>query len=150
MGKKRKNPDTGTHTNRKNKERKLGASEHTDWQRNSVRLLIKYNHVNTAFGEDGVTPLLAAAGYGYMTVVTLLLNAKANIETRDIYGHTPLLCAIHHGHIDVVSTLIERKADINVVNNSNRGIWDVMDGNTDLDDTDRDNMLNVLQDAHCR
>ena len=42
----------------------------------------------------------------------LLLEAKADVESRDEYGHTPLWTAAYNGHDAVVRLLLEAKADV--------------------------------------
>ncbi|KAE8316506.1 ankyrin repeat-containing domain protein [Aspergillus transmontanensis] len=57
--------------------------------------------------------LISAAKKGHEAIVTLLLENKADIESRDkTFGHTPLLCATRHGHEAVVRLLLENNADL--------------------------------------
>ncbi|KAJ6004873.1 hypothetical protein N7540_012672 [Penicillium herquei] len=60
----------------------------------------------------GQTPLSWAAESGHDTVVSLLLSAKADIESQDSSGRTPLSQAARNGHDTVVSLLLSAKADI--------------------------------------
>jgi ankyrin repeat domain-containing protein 50 len=63
--------------------------------------------------EYGRTPLSWAASNGHEAVVKLLVDAKADIESKDINGQTPLSWAALNGHEAVVKLLlVEAKADI--------------------------------------
>jgi ankyrin repeat protein len=54
----------------------------------------------------GWTPLSLAASYGHEAIVKLLLEAKADIESRDTeYGRTPLSWAAEYGHEAIVKLL---------------------------------------------
>jgi ankyrin repeat protein len=52
--------------------------------------------------HSGRTPLSWAAGSGHSTVVQLLINRGANIESRSGSGGTPLPWATENGHNEVV------------------------------------------------
>ncbi len=49
---------------------------------------------------------------GTVAVVKLLLEAKADIKSRDKHGRTPLSWAAWRGHEAVVKLLLVAKADI--------------------------------------
>ena len=58
------------------------------------------------------TPLIVAAMWGHIEVVTLLLNAGANIEAVNHSGHTALITAASQGEVEVVKLLLEWKANV--------------------------------------
>jgi hypothetical protein len=61
----------------------------------------------------GRTPLWWAAGNGHEAVVTLLLEHKADIESKDdVFSQTPLSWAARNGHEAVITVLLKHKADI--------------------------------------
>ena len=78
------------------------------------------NHVDT----NGCTALHAAAQRGYADVVQVLVDAQADIETRDNKGHSPLLsaCASHSdsGQLVIVKQLIRAGADVSTVSRQRR------------------------------
>ncbi|XP_059172655.1 ankyrin repeat domain-containing protein 17-like [Physella acuta] len=57
--------------------------------------------------------LLVACDKGSRLYVTYLLQAGADIETRDCHGNTPLLVATTNGIVDIAELLIEHGADVN-------------------------------------
>jgi ankyrin repeat protein len=66
---------------------------------------------------NGHTALGLAASNGHLRCVTMLLDAKANVDGVSLVTRlpTPLMMASHYGHLDVVNALIEARADLNFV-----------------------------------
>jgi len=64
--------------------------------------------------SGGRTVLHEAAITGNAEVVTLLLDAKANINIQDRGGKTALLWAAEKGHKEVVKILLDAKASVNI------------------------------------
>jgi ankyrin repeat protein len=58
--------------------------------------------------------LIASAERGDTASVRRLLQAGANINTRDGRGRTPVMAATHGNHVDTVAALIQAGADINI------------------------------------
>ncbi|KAM0794815.1 ankyrin repeat-containing domain protein [Usnea florida] len=58
------------------------------------------------------TPLNCAARYGHGSVVQVLLEKGANIESGPEYGTTPLMSAARGGHESIVRLLLEKGANI--------------------------------------
>ncbi|XP_063404188.1 uncharacterized protein LOC134687660 [Mytilus trossulus] len=75
------------------------------------------SHVNHCRNTDKVSPLYISSAYGYIEVVKMLINNKANINTCDNEECSPLYIACQNGHTEVVQMLINNKADINKCNN---------------------------------
>ena len=46
-------------------------------------------------------------------IISILIEAKAEMEAKDIYGRTPLHLASQNGHFDTVKKLIDNGADVN-------------------------------------
>ncbi|RZF38718.1 hypothetical protein LSTR_LSTR017413 [Laodelphax striatellus] len=59
-----------------------------------------------------ITPLHVASKWGKLSMVTLLLEKGANIESKTRDGLTPLHCAARSGHDQVVDLLVENKAPL--------------------------------------
>jgi ankyrin repeat protein len=83
----------------------------------------------------GMTPLLYASRDGRMETVRMLLDAGADINSRDANEITPLITAITNNHPDIARYLIERGADIKAVDWYGRTpLWAAVETrNMDLD-----------------
>jgi ankyrin repeat protein len=91
-----------------------------------MRLLLEHGADPHMATEAGVTPLMAAAGIGWVEGVTyewspeqtyeavaLLLDLGADVNARDtVDGRTALMGAAHKGRNDVVQLLVDRGADL--------------------------------------
>jgi Ankyrin repeats (3 copies) len=60
------------------------------------------------------TPLIEAARLGRKEIVLELLNAGANINSRDDYGTSALVAALSRGHVETSLALAENHADPNL------------------------------------
>lgn len=69
-----------------------------------------------AYGSDD-SELLMAAKRGNNVAIEILLEARANINTRDKDGFTPLMLAIINCNDQTAKKLIEKGADLNIKNN---------------------------------
>jgi hypothetical protein len=79
----------------------------------------------------GQTPLTAAAQFGRVEVVRLLLRKGADANLRDCgsqFPHeTPLSTAAMHGQIEVCKLLLEAGADPNIRTNPKDSNWTALD-----------------------
>ena len=81
------------------------------WHRNvpAVKALLKsgvdVNKPLVSFTRDKVTPLYYAAVEGHLSIVTLLLDAGANVREPDDWGVSPLKAARKRGHENIVELL---------------------------------------------
>ena len=69
-------------------------------------------------GGDGLTPLVGAAGHGWLKVAAYLLDHGAGVNTACSQGPnsgsiTPLVAAVNAGNIAMLKFLMDRGADIN-------------------------------------
>ncbi|KAI1128725.1 putative ankyrin repeat protein [Nemania abortiva] len=71
---------------------------------------VKVDHTN----EQGRTRLHSVGEKTPVSVVRLLVEAKAPLDTRDHTGYTPLAVAVSKGNKDVAEYLIEEGADVDV------------------------------------
>jgi len=97
-----------------------------------------------AHDTDGSTPLHCASWKGHAEMVTLLLDAGADIQAKNQnthWGDTPLHAAAHGNQRAVAQILIERGAQLDAINAK---------GNTPLQETDAHNataVANLLKKA---
>ena len=73
----------------------------------------KLNRIANAKNTFGFIPLHIAAHKGYLQVVEVLVEHKADIKTFDNFSRTPLHRAVGSGRLDAVKYLVEHDADIN-------------------------------------
>lgn len=57
------------------------------------------------------TPMDCAAAKGHSTLVSILLNAGADVDPTDKLKVTPLQLAAQEGHLNVVNILLENSAN---------------------------------------
>jgi uncharacterized protein len=87
-------------------------------QRLVKMLLARGANPNAKTQADGPFPardivLSTAAENGNVEIITLLLNAGGQVNTRAGTGVTPLMLAARDNHADAVRLLIQRGADVN-------------------------------------
>ncbi|KJH52812.1 P-loop domain protein, KAP family [Dictyocaulus viviparus] len=81
-----------------------------------VDLLLNYGaHVNLIDEEDGLTPLIVAAGRGFIAIVEKLLAADAQVNACDKFGSTALIWAARKGHLPIVQMLLNAGAEVDAV-----------------------------------
>jgi ankyrin repeat protein len=100
--------------------RKMNIKEATDLI-NDPRLSDTINKALNIIDNNGQTPLMLAAKYGFKDIVNLILTKSTNIDTQDIKGNTALMLAslaIDKMSIEIVNTLIEKGANIQLRNNN--------------------------------
>ena len=71
-----------------------------------------------AIGIRDCSPLMIAAGEGYLAIVYLLLRAGADVSLRHTNQCTALHLAASKGHLAVVKALVAHKADVNALSRS--------------------------------
>ena len=88
-----------------------------DGDRELIDLFIRSNFNIETYDEDGNTPLMFALKKGHTVVAKILLDAGADVNSRDKLGLTPLLIACGkttHGYQALAAALIKKGAQINV------------------------------------
>jgi hypothetical protein len=74
---------------------------------------VYWNMAHQGESTPQLSSMMVASYFGHRDVVELLLEAKANVESKDTtYGRTPLAWAAWNGHEGVVELLLEAKANI--------------------------------------
>jgi ankyrin repeat protein len=73
------------------------------------------NH--TKEGDDGMTALFKAALAGHLQALQALIDAGADVDKGNKWGHTPLINAAYKGNLEVVKALVGAKAKVNKAEN---------------------------------
>ncbi|KAI6235467.1 hypothetical protein M3Y95_00054700 [Aphelenchoides besseyi] len=82
----------------------------------AVKVLLEYHaHVNIVGEEDGLTPLIIAAGRGYGDVVHVLLNSGAEVNSSDKFGSTALIWSARKGYTEIVEELLNAGAEVDAI-----------------------------------
>jgi len=94
--------------------------------------------------EEKNQKLIDASFYGYLDIVKILIEAGADVNTKNFFGYTPLLWASIYNHKEVVNLLIEAGADINAKNNYGYTALIYASGNNNKD------IIDLLKDMGLR
>lgn len=94
---------------KKDKQRSSGAHEHADTNENAF--------INRA-DNDGDNLLINAALFGHATVVKLLLQNGADIDSMNNKGESAIVCASKQGHDAVAALLLKRGAQTEALSSS--------------------------------
>ena len=70
--------------------------------------------------QGSMTPLLFASREGCVECVTILVEAKADLNAADPDGINPTISALINGHYDVAGRLIDAGADVNLADKTGR------------------------------
>ena len=68
--------------------------------------------LSTLVTAEGSPILVAATALGHVEIVKYLLEAGADIESRDAFGSTSLFIAAMFGHEEIAKLLLDNKADV--------------------------------------
>lgn len=80
-----------------------------------VKLMLSYPNVNVnQTCNNGITAIRFACSMGYLTVVTLLLDAGADVNLQGIWGLTALMRAIERGHPELVPIILQHNVAVNL------------------------------------
>ncbi|MCA9500732.1 MAG: ankyrin repeat domain-containing protein [Nitrospira sp.] len=87
----------------------LNAATNGDTQK--VRTLLQEGiDVNSTFPIVQTRPLMVAAAFGHVDTVQVLLDAGADVNSKDLTGWTPLHAAAFKGNLEIVRLLLDRGA----------------------------------------
>jgi uncharacterized protein len=70
--------------------------------------------------QGSMTPLLFASRQGCVECVTILVEAKADLDAADPDGITPTISALINGHYDIAGLLIGAGADVQLADKTGR------------------------------
>ena len=82
----------------------------------AVKLLLEFGANPNVTDQNGVTPLMNAAGSGAEIYTAMLIEAKAELNLQDCKGDTALMHAVHAASCEVVSLLLAAGADKTIRN----------------------------------
>ncbi|KFZ11275.1 hypothetical protein V502_07637 [Pseudogymnoascus sp. VKM F-4520 (FW-2644)] len=107
---------------------------HTSAASNLQSIVKKLLTVTTASELDagGNTPLHLAARFGYENVISMLLDAKANVQSQNGSGHTAIDRAALGGHVRCIELLLNRGADVNFSTRSGNALYSAASGGSYL------------------
>lgn len=88
--------------------------------------------------EAGETALIAAASYGQLESVKVLLEAKADIHAITLMGHTALHMAAKVGRADIAEELIAAGADVFATNSAYQTPYDLALHGLEKSDTEEE------------
>jgi ankyrin repeat protein len=74
-------------------------------------LTVGHGVIDSRDFHDDLTPLHVASSYGYLEVVRILVEQRADMAAQDNHQKAPLHAASGEGHVDVVRFLVEHGAD---------------------------------------
>ncbi len=79
-----------------------------------AKLLLNCNaDINSVIDENGSTILHIVATNGYLEEVKIFLEAKANVNSKNVKFETPIILAAREAHFETVQQLIKKGANIN-------------------------------------
>ncbi|KAK9687572.1 hypothetical protein K7432_014739 [Basidiobolus ranarum] len=96
--------------------------------------------------EDGTTPLIYAACWGYLEVAYSLLEAGANPNAQDKSGWTALMWATNNHHDGIVATLIDHGASTSSKSSKGRTVMDFANHALDNEKFENQRILEILTD----
>ncbi|KAJ8667642.1 hypothetical protein QAD02_009305 [Eretmocerus hayati] len=77
--------------------------------------------------KSGATALHVAAAKGYSNVMSILLQARCDVNARDNDGWTPLHASAHWGQIEACKLLVESNCDMDIKNYAGQTAFDIAD-----------------------
>jgi len=92
-----------------------------------VEFHLKFGAIIDCKNKCGRTALHYAALEGHLEVVEVLLKFGAIIDSKDEYGKTALHIASNEEHEKIVRALLEYGSDINIMCDSHKVFYDILD-----------------------
>lgn len=87
----------------------------TDVVETLLRTNAKPSFVNDA-SDENITPLIAASSEGHLEITKMLINANADVNSKDKDQTTALMAAAARGHTEIVEALVKAGAKVNEQN----------------------------------
>jgi ankyrin repeat protein len=79
-----------------------------------VEVMLRYRANPNLTGQEGPS-LSLASRWGHAQIVTMLLNAGADVDANDHMGVTPLMLSAAFGHAEIVEALLTAGANVNAL-----------------------------------
>ncbi|ORX94236.1 hypothetical protein K493DRAFT_283954 [Basidiobolus meristosporus CBS 931.73] len=123
------------------------ASSNGDSKRVSKLLEIAKDYVDiNGQDEDGTTPLIHSACWGYLEVAYALLEAGADPDAQDKSGWTALMWATNNHHDGIVATLVDHGASTASKSTKGRTVLDFANRGSNSDTFQSQRILEILTD----
>jgi len=84
--------------------------------------------------DEGTAPLIYASCFGHEEIVTLLLNAGADVNKQDRHQWSSLMWATTNRHKDIVRTLLDHGASPTAKSSTGRTAFDFVAPDSDISD----------------
>lgn len=105
-----------------------------DGDLNEVKLLVGEGADLEIRNNEGWTPLMVAAYYGYIDIAKFLVGSGAKVDVQNNKKFTALMHSASKGHYAMSKYLVDSGSNVNTVNDRNEGalVWAVKSGNFDI------------------
>ena len=119
-----------------------GYAEHSD------QLIIRDADVKARTSDTRTTPLHESALYGHLSVTKRLIQASADVDSKDAYGETPLHLAAKYFRGRHVEFLLAQGADPRIENEDRDTPIDVINNDPENEESKNAQICKVILTSH--